>query len=233
MDNDSLGLHTGLTMYRKIRDHNIPVIVRMVEDAGLALLLHEDEKNISVYQNLHVFPLLDQTCTPDLILRGTHEVLARELHKSYLEGVQRGKKVGKTDPSLVPWEKLSEYTKEKNRNQADHIPIMLKKVGYRIIPSRDWKAADFKFETAYIDLMAPMEHERWCQEKISEGWKYGTEKDDDQKNNPAIKPWEELLASDRQEDKDEITKNKKFIHDLPKVLARAGFQIERVDSNRM
>ncbi len=219
MDNDSLGLHTGLTLYQKIRDHNIPVIVRMVEDAGLALLLREGDNIKSPNNKLHAFPLLDQTCTPDLILRGTHEVLARELHAAYLEGVESSEKVEKDDPSLVPWEKLSEYTKEKNRNQADHIPIMLNKAGYRIIPLRDWNAADFKIEGEDVQTMAPLEHARWCQEKISEGWKSGSDKDDEQKTNPTLVPWEELR-------RDGINKNKKFIRDLPKVLARAGFQIE-------
>ena len=219
MDNDSLGLRTGLTLYQKIRDYNIPVIVRMVEDTGLALLLHEGGKKGSTYKNLHAFPLLDKTCTPDLILRGTHEVLARELHTAYLEGVESSEKVEKDDPSLVPWEQLSEYTKEKNRNQADHIPIMLNKAGYRIIPLRDWNAADFKIEDEDVKIMAPLEHARWRQEKISEGWKFGPDKDNDLKTNPNLVPWEDLR-------REGINKNKKFIRDLPKVLARAGFQIE-------
>jgi hypothetical protein len=220
MDNDALGLHTGLTLYQKIRDHNIPVIVRMAEDAGLAVLLKDDDKNKSTYRNLHGFPLLDQTCTPDLILRGTHEVLARELHVVYLEGVESSDKVENQDTSLVPWDELSEYTKEKNRNQADHVPFMLNTAGYRIIPLRDWNAADFKIEEKDIKMMAPLEHARWCQEKISEGWKYGPDKDNERNTNPNLVPWEKLR-------RDGINKNEKFIRDLPKVLARAGFQVEK------
>jgi hypothetical protein len=220
MDNDSLGLRTGLILYQKIRDHNIPVIVRMVENAGLAVLLKDNDKNKSTCKNLHAFPLLDQTCTPDLILRGTHEVLARELHAAYLEGVESSDKVENQDTSLVPWDELSEYTKEKNRNQADHILIMLNKAGYRIIPLRDWNAADFRIEEKDIKIMAPLEHARWCQEKISEGWKYGPDKDDEQNTNPNLVPWENLR-------RDGINKSEKFIRDLPKVLARAGFQVEK------
>ena len=65
---------------------------------------------------------------------------------------------------------------------------------------------------------------RWCQEKISEGWKNGPEKDDQQKTNPNLVPWGKLRRAG-------INKNKKFIRDLPKVLARAGYQIERKESN--
>jgi len=64
-----------------------------------------------------------------------------------------------------------------------------------------------------------LEHARWRQEKISEGWKFGPDKDNDLKTNPNLVPWEDLR-------REGINKNKKFIRDLPKVLARAGFQIE-------
>ena len=225
MDNDSLGLHTGLTLYQKIRDHNIPVIVRMVEDAGLALLLHEGEKNKSPYKNLHAFPLLDRTCTPDLILRGTHEMLARDLHAAYLEGMESSEKNEPDDPSLVPWDELSEYYKEKNRRQADHIGVILEEHGYRIAPLTDWKAADLVFkknEDEDIDefeAMARMEHERWCQEKTTEGWHFGPNKDENLKTNPDLVQWDDLPIKEKE-------KNEKYIRDLPKVLSRAGFQIE-------
>jgi hypothetical protein len=97
---------------------------------------------------------------------------------------------------------------------------MLNKAGYRIIPLRDWNAADFKIEEKDIKIMAPLEHARWCQEKISEGWKYGPDKDDEQNTNPNLVPWEKLR-------RDGIIKNEKYIRDLPKVLARAGFQVEK------
>jgi len=54
-----------------------------------------------------------------------------------------------------------------------------------------------------VQTMAPLEHARWCQEKISEGWKYGSDKDDEQKTNPNLVPWEDLRH-------DGINKNKKL-----------------------
>jgi hypothetical protein len=220
MDNDSLGLYTGLTLYQKIRDHNIPVIVRMVEDAGLALLLHEGK---SQNKKLHAFPLLDQTCTPDLILRGTHEVLARDLHDAYLKGLDSAQIEGGGDLALSTWEDLPEDTKERNRKQADRIGRILEEHGYRIAPLTDWKAADLIFSekegSDEVEAMARMEHELWCQEMLADGWQHGPVRSKKQKTNPTIKPWEKLSL-------EEINKNKKFIGDLPKVLARAGFQIE-------
>ena len=40
------------------------------------------------FSNLRIFDLLDQTCTAELLQRGTHEVLARSLHGIYLENSQ-------------------------------------------------------------------------------------------------------------------------------------------------
>jgi len=228
MDNDALGLHTGLTLYQKIRGQQIPVIVRMAEDAGLAVLLKDDDKNKSTYINLHAFPLLDQTCTPDLILRGTHEVLARDLHKAYLEGLDSEKVMDEGDPSRESWENLPEDTKEKNRRQADRIGAILDEHGYRIAPLMDWNAADLVFreeeEADEVESMARMEHELWCQEMTASYWKYGPNKDEELKTNPDLVPWEKLPL-------DELDKNKKFVRDLPRLLARAGFQIERKESN--
>ena len=226
MDNDSLGLRTGLTLYQKIRDHQIPVIVRMAEDAGLALLLKDNDKNKSTYKNLHAFPLLDQTCTPDLVLRGTHEVLARDLHAVYLRGLDKEQVEGGGDMALAAWEDLPEDTKESNRKQADRIGVILEEHCYHIAPLTDWKAADLVFNTNEaegvdeIEAMARMEHELWCQGMLADDWQYGTVRSKEQKTHPDLVPWDDLPEEEKE-------KNKKFIRDLPKVLARAGFQLEQ------
>ena len=217
MDNDPLGLYAGLTLYRKVQDHQTPVVVRMVENAGLARLLDSTD-NRNSYRNLHAFPLLNQTCTPDLILRGTHEILAIGLHEAYLRGL------GDMHSSSA-WEDLPEEIKESNRKQADRISVILEKQGYRIAPLTDWRAADLVFgEVGGVDeveAMARMEHDLWCQELLVDGWRKGSEKSKVQKIHPALVPWDDLPE-------DEKAKNKIFIRDLPKVLARAGFQIERI-----
>ncbi len=223
MDNDALGLHIGLTLYKKVRDGRIPVVVRMVADAGLALLLHERGLEGSGYRDLYAFPLLDHTCTPDLITRGTHELLARELHQAYLDGrVAQG--VPQDSPELVPWDGLTEEVKERNRQQADRIATILGQHGYRIVPLTDWTAADLVFRDRQVEdeilSMARTEHDLWCQVMRAAGWRYGPERSPKRKTNPDLVPWEQLP-------KIEIAKNKQFIYQLPRVLSRSGFQIER------
>jgi len=226
MDNDALGLHTGLTLHHKVRDQGIPVVVRMVEDAGLALLLHQRGAGGVGYQGLYAFPLLDHTCTPDLITRGTHELLARDLHQSYLDGLM-AQGVPPDSPDLIPWDDLAEEVKERNRQQADRIATILGQHGYRIVPLTDWSACDQVFtdedgseESDKVQAMARMEHDLWCQVMQAEGWRYGPQRSKTQKTNPDLVPWDQLPEG-------EIAKNEQFIRRLPRVLSRSGFQIER------
>lgn len=175
--------------------------------------------------------MLDQTCTPELILRGTHEVLARELHEAYLEGVEEQIIKNKSAIAIETWDDLPEDTKEKNRKQADRIAIILDNHNYRIAPLTDWRMADKIFtkkeSVGKIESMACMEHELWCKEMLGDGWRYGTIKSKKHKTNPALVTWK-TLQEDPSNKSEEINKTIKYILDLPKVLARAGFQIEKI-----
>ena len=222
LDDETFCLQTGLRLNHQLRRHQIPTVLRMVESGGLAMLVGSEGSGGEAFNNLRIFDLLDQTCTAELLQGGTHEILARNLHAVYLENC-RG---AAGDDALVPWEDLSDYLKEKNRQQADRIPLMLKSVGCRIAPLQDWDAEKFMFqegdkeEDDQIARMAKLEHEHWCAAKKEEGWKYGIEKDPDKKTAPSLLPWEDLPEPEKE-------KNKQFIRDLPRMLARAGFQIER------
>lgn len=223
LDDETFSLQTGLRLNHQLRHHNLPIVMRMVESGGLALLLGDGpgDRDKNSFGNLKIFDLLDQTCTAELLQKGTHEVLARNLHAIYLEGIQD---ISGSDPTRIAWDELSEYLKEKNRQQADRIPLMLKEVGYRIAPLHDWDVESLKFSEAgkegEVTLMARLEHDYWCRGKTAEGWKYGPKKDPDKKINPSILPWDDLPKAEQE-------KNKNYIRGLPRLLARAGFQIER------
>ena len=222
LDDETISLQTGLRLNHQLRQQDIPIVMRMVESGGLALLLSNDPdfQDKNSFGNLKIFDLLDQTCTAELLQRGTHEVLARNLHEIYLEN-----STGDAgDGTLLPWDELSDYSKEKNRQQADRIPLMLTAAGYRIAPLQDWDAEKLTFREDVdgvneIALMAKLEHEHWCREKKEDGWRYGPQKDQSLKTNPCLVLWEELPEVEKD-------KNKKFITGLPRLLVQAGFQIE-------
>ena len=220
LDDDSFGLQAGLTLLHQMKSHKVPIVIRMVEDTGLATLMGGGADADGSFKDLHAFGLLNQTCTADLLLGGTLEILARELHSVYLseQVIDEGKT--KQNEAFVPWEKLPERLKESNRVQAANIGKTLAETGYRIAQMRDWDADNLQFSPQEVEIMARMEHERWCQERKQAGWTHGPEKNAEKKTNPDLLPWDELPEEEKE-------KNRRFVRGLPRSLARAGFQIGR------
>ncbi len=222
LDDDSLGLQTGLTLLYRMRESVIPIVVRMVEDAGLATLLRGGDDSKSTFANLHAFGLLDRTCTADLVLGGTHEVLARAIHEEYVRHQEQLGEAPQTNPVMVLWNNLPERLKESNRRQVDHIRVKIEAIRCGIAPLTDWDAASFEFTSDEVELMARMEHERWCEELRLDGWTYAAgSKDPDARTNPDLVSWEVL--PDLEKEKNRIT-----VRELPGFLARAGFQVYRL-----
>lgn len=219
LDNDSLGLQAGLSLIQQMRTHKVPIVIRMAEDSGLGTLIEDAGPRQGSFQYLHVFGLLNQTCTTDLLLGGTHEILARELHSVYLSEQSLNRDSFEKRPALVPWEQLPENLKESNRVQADNLGKMLAVCGYRINQLRDWDAGDLEFPPQEVERMARWEHKRWCQEHLEDGWILGPDRNEEKKTNPDLVEWEVL----REEEKD---KNRRYVRSLPKLLALAGFQIK-------
>jgi hypothetical protein len=88
LDDHSLGLQAALRLRHRLGQEQPPIIVRMVETSGLAKLIHGGDRTGRPFHNIHAFDLLRQTCTPDLVLAGTHELLAQTVHREYLREMQ-------------------------------------------------------------------------------------------------------------------------------------------------
>jgi hypothetical protein len=214
LDDDSLGLHTGLALLHRVREYDVPILVRLVEEGGLARLLRGRDDNDDAYRNLNAFGLLDRTCTPPIVLGGTHEILARALHDQYVRQQEAKKKTVEDNPSLVPWEELPEEKKESNRRQVDHIGEKLREAGCGIAPLTDWDAASFQLTPEEVERLARLEHERWCEEPK-----------DEEDAHACLVPWEDLPE-------DEKDKDRNFVRKLPHVLAGVGLQIYRTKHER-
>jgi hypothetical protein len=229
----ALGLQAALTMRQRLGRDKPRIVVRMQEGSGLASLLREDVATRAPFRNVYPFGLLERTCTPTLVLDGTHEVLAQAVHEAYRQERRRQadqheqgqqdlaeESLGQ-DEALLPWELLPETLKESNRRQVDHIRDKLEAAGYGIEPLTDWEAIFHEFEREEVELMARLEHERFVEERTREGWVYGSKKDLKKKTSPDLRPWEELSDS-------AIKKNLQSVTELPKVLARGEFQVCRL-----
>ena len=221
LDDESLGLTAGLTLLRRLKGLDTPIVVRMVSETGLASLLDGGDDGEGGFANLRAFALLERTCQPELLLGGTHEILARAIHEEYVRQQSESGETPQTNPSMVPWDTLPESLRESNRRQADHISVKLKAVGCGIAPLTDWDAEFMQFTPDEIELMARMEHERFVEERLRGGWRIGP-KDLAKKASPHLVPWEQLPEEIKELDRNPV-------RGLPRFLARAGLQIHRLE----
>ena len=192
------------------------MIIRTDEDLGFASLLRESHS--PGFENITPFSLLDRTCRLELFDDGTHESLARVIHEYYLQHeLKQGRKMGE-NTSLLPWDELSEELQQSNRNQADQIGLKLRTLGYGIKPWQDMKALKFNLDDNEIEKMARLEHERWVQEKIHQGWQYASQRDNAKKLHPDLTPWLALSETSKE-------KTRQSMRVIPRLLLQAGFQI--------
>jgi hypothetical protein len=70
------------------------------------------------------------------------------------------------------------------------------------------------------EVLAKNAHEVWAQQRISEGWRYGQERNDQRKEHPCLVPYEQLPESEKVYDRNTA------MGTLKAVLA-LGYQIVR------
>ena len=214
LDNPVLSLQVCLSLLRIPGLIQGPVWVRLARDSGLAGLLDAPLPGLALAGQVKTFDLYDTACSSALLVGGTRELLARGLYEVYLSGTD--------DPAASPpWEGLSEELKEANRQQTSRIYRLLDAGGYQISPLQDWDAAERSFQEAEIESMARLEHDLWRQAKQAGGWRRGAQRDEKQHTHPDLVAWEELPEKEKE-------KNRLAVRRLPALLARLGFQIDRV-----
>jgi hypothetical protein len=223
LDDDTLGLSTGLAIHSHLQGKKIPVVVRMTHGAGLAALLGESQQAEGEFAGLHAFGLIDRICNPGLLTAGAYEIIARAAHEEYVIEQKEKKKLPADDPSLVDWDDLPESLKESNRDQAAHVGMKLHAVGCELAPLADRDAESFEFDddNGELEKLAVMEHDRWVKERLRNGWTPG-ERDPKKRKTPYLVPWEELDGPTKDNDR-------LFIRRMPRILARAGLQIVRIE----
>jgi hypothetical protein len=216
------GLIAALNLRLRLGSNQPPIILYMEEESGIIKLLSDKEKNNKQNRNIIPFNLIQSTCIPDLVINGTHEILARSVHADYLrkrlsEGVQMGAK-----RSMALWDELPEDLRESNRRQVDHMQLKLQQIGYGIEPLRNWDASGFQFTPEEVEQMARMEHDHWMEERFKAGWTYAPAPEDpENKTHPDLRSWDQIDETTREKDR-------QTVYALPKTLARAGFQVYKM-----
>jgi len=147
------------------------------------------------------------------------ETIGRAIHENYRSS--RATNTVVNDPSLAEWERLPEYLKESNRQQADDTSKKLQRIrcSVRKVTGRSIKR--IKFTKDEIETMSEMEHERWNTERFKDGWKLGKTKDVVRKISPYLVPWAELPEDVKEWDRETVRK-------IPEFLAKVGLEVRRV-----
>lgn len=208
---DAQGLETALKLRREFDALNVkvPLLLALSGTEGVASLVTR-----STDANMDVFVTLQKICNADFAEGGSLETVARAIHSRYGE-IQ----AGRTTPP--PWSKLTESFKESNRRHARHVAVKLKEIGCEMVPLCDWRAMDLTFAPDEVEKLAEMEHVRWQNERESEGFSLGPEKDDRLRKNPYMVEWEKLPAEVAEWDR-------VFVRAIPALLASVGLQVFRV-----
>ncbi len=218
LENDSDTLSSALALRKTLAD--TPVVACMARGSGLAKLMDRIGKEQGL-RGLGFFSLLDSVSKPEILMGGTREAIAVAIHEEYRISQIKGGFTEKTNPSMVPWDKLPETLRESNRHNADHVLVKLASAGSGIELLTDISALSFSFSASEVEKMAMLEHERWMTERLQQGWTYAQDKNIEKKTSPYIVPWERLAEDIREYDRN-------VIRGLPMFLARAGFQIYRI-----
>jgi hypothetical protein len=150
---------------------------------------------------------------PDL-----RETIAKAIHEAYRHA-WRGK-VRNIDLSIAKWDKLPDYLKESNRQQADHMFDKLHRIGCTVRKVTDRDIVLMTFTEDEIEIMAEMEHTRWNEERLRDGWRWGKKRDIIKKTSPYLVGWSELLEDVKERDRQTVRK-------IPEFLAKVRLEIQR------
>jgi Trk K+ transport system NAD-binding subunit len=209
-DDDARAVTTALMIRRLLGSAPTRVIARTSGTGGLSLLLGQGATAAGVTP----FPLLERACTREIVEGGAHEQVARALHADYTD-----RTVG--TPYDVPWDELPPDVQESNRRQADALAAALAVIGCDLVPLGGWGVSHVELTPDEVEVLARREHERWFAERTAAGWRYGPERDNDQRVNPLLVSWDELPEDARENGREAARR-------IPAVLALAGLEVLRM-----
>jgi hypothetical protein len=231
-NNDTVGLCTSLILHRFSAGRNVRIIVRVEHNPHVAELVSAAENLPHGARTLIPVDMFSLTADSTRILAGEKECIARAIHENYC-GKEREKGItSDTNRLLVSWEELGTLTQKKdgidgrqyqesNRGQAQMIWSKLNLIHCDLGPLTDWDApGTFRFSPEEIETLSVIEHERWMQDRLKNGWRSGATRDDRKKTHPSIIPYEQLSESEKEKDRDTVRQ-------IPFILSLADFQIYR------
>jgi hypothetical protein len=246
LDSETEGFLCALNLISAIDDDEIPIYVRATQGQSIGTLMEmacsEYRYDRSVVQAANrIFPFggSDTWCTRQWLIGEDPDRLARAVHENFkrpspTQAVTQQEANAEEPQATVPkrWEELSHDLRESNHQVVDHISVKLRAIGC----TRSRNASDgtvvTEFTNGQIELLAQMEHRRWCAERHLAGWRHGVPRDDRRKIHPMLVSWEELDQFDSQAGKPVGTSkslDRQQVAQIPKLLDLVGEKVVRRD----
>lgn len=72
-----------------------------------------------------------------------------------------------------------------------------------------------------LEILSKNVHDNWALERLNDGWKYGSERNDEKKEHPCLIPYEELTENEKEYDRNTAIQTLKVVISL-------GYQIIKV-----
>lgn len=107
----------------------------------------------------------------------------------------------------VPFAELPLDAVRSNEAAARRMPENLALVGLRLEPglaTQEQEAAILAHMELHVELLAEAEHEGWMVQQLSEGWRHGRVRDDQQRFHECLIPYHELREIDREKDRGSV-----------------------------
>jgi hypothetical protein len=212
LENSELTIKLGLALTSIFKSRDIPIRVHLDENVDIFTFV--DSYPISP------FGLIMHSCSREIVVNEVLDRFAKTIHNYYIKSEINKQITRNENPSLVPWDELPIDLKDSNRQQADHIPIKLRALDYRVSKIKGKKPADFDFNTEEIDILARIEHNRWCANRWLAGWTYNRDKNIEKKISPDLIPYDDLTPYQKEKDW-------KAIKNIPKLLCLIELEIQK------
>ena len=227
-DDDTRSMTMALALKSQLKERPATILVRMSSTSGLTSLLSNAAGGGGENQplagehwldHIHPFGMLEALCTPDGVLQPDLDRMAERIHEDYVRNMEeqssKENKLLPTGGAVMPWKELEADYRNANRQQALHLQIKLRAIGCAIVSPVKENVGDKIFQpdpqngeaiTEFtnaneIELLAQMEHERWCAERWLAGWEFAPIRNNAARKHNALVEWSRLSPDDQAKDR--------------------------------
>ncbi len=208
LGDDSANLIAALALLRVFEGETIrpmPILVRESTLSEFSKRYGRGNAREAAAPFLVAFGQFQQIAEPQILLEGELDYAAALCHVAFEAFIQDGEK---PDSARVMdraarggWEQLGETYRHANRAVADHAAIKLWDGGYRPAARDEKGQHDAQFDPDLTQALSRIEHARWMADRLLDGWKPGTVRNNRARIHTSLVPWDSLSANDQDKDR--------------------------------